>query len=360
MLSTSYKSQIDTLLKRVAGLRDDQRRHSEASFKAAQNAQRKREQAAKSRSASSARSYLQQADQDTRNALAAEKRANDCAKKIADIESQVTSKQKSLQNALKQESDRADQALAAKQRASDRETQRRRQDELKHARELAKLARPEVRHVMVPAPQPEKLRILYLTANPDREQPLRTEAEVSSVLRELRGTKYRDHIDLQVRPAATPKDLLDGINDIRPHVIHFSGHGDDGLLAFDNASLDEPDSVIVEFDLLAELLNATDRPPTLLVMNACRTLHGSDVLLEAVPVLIGMEDSVGDAAAGVFATQFYSAIASGQPIGVALRQAKVALKLALMKQDAELPQLISREDVDTERVSLVSDQGVSA
>jgi len=358
MSSISQKSQIDTLQKKAAGLRDKQRKHSEAASKAAQNAQRKAEQAMRTSSASSAKSYLRQADQETKKSLDLERKANDCARKIADIERQITAKQRSLGISMKQEQTRADRERVARQRTLDRETQKRRQDELKHAREIARLSRPEVQHVLVPLPKPEKLRILYLTANADMNQPLRTEAEVNSILRELRGTKYRDQIDLQVRPAATKKDLLDGINDVRPHVIHFSGHGDDGLLAFDNASIDDPQSVVIEFDILAELLDATGSPPTLLVMNACRTLHGSDILLEAVPILIAMNDSVSDAAAGVFATQFYSAIASGQPIGAALKQARVALKMALMKEDAELPQLACRDDVNADRVSLVSEHGV--
>ncbi|MEM5584665.1 CHAT domain-containing protein [Roseibium sp. AS2] len=109
----------------------------------------------------------------------------------------------------------------------------------------------------------------------------------------------------------------------------------------------------MEFDILAELLDATDLPPKLLVMNACNTLDGSDILLEAVPVLIAMSDTVGDAGAGVFASQFYAAIASAQSVGSALRQAKAMMKQALLREDAELPQILSRPDTDPNEVVLI-------
>lgn len=357
MSSQSIQSKIDGLRKTVVGLRKNQNKYEADAQKAAQNASAKFEQAAKTRSESSARSYFRQGEQYQKAALAAGKKANDCAAKIADAERKITSEQKSLASALQREGVKAERDRASRQRTLDRETKKRRDEELKHAREVARLTRPEVRHVIVPEPKPEKLRILYLTANPDLKRPLRTEAEVGSVLRELRGARYRDMVDLQSRPAATPQDLLNGINDVRPHVVHFSGHGDAGLLAFDNASMDDPQSVAVQFDDLAAVLDATDTPPTLLVMNACSTLHGSDVLLEAVPILIAMADPVGDAAAGVFAMQFYSAIASGQSVASALKQAKVKIKLALDREEADLPRLRSRADVDPATVSLVDDKG---
>ena len=35
------------------------------------------------------------------------------------------------------------------------------------------------------------------------------------------------HKQVDVRPAATAADLLDGITRFRPHVVHFSGHSND-------------------------------------------------------------------------------------------------------------------------------------
>ena len=106
---------------------------------------------------------------------------------------------------------------------------------------------------------------------------------------------------------------------------------------------------------MAELLAATSTTPKLLVMNACSTLEGSDVRLKAVPLLIAMADPVGDAGAGVFANQFYAALASAQPVGAAQRQSQAMTRTALLREDADLPSLVSRDDIDPEKETLIVD-----
>jgi CHAT domain-containing protein len=163
-------------------------------------------------------------------------------------------------------------------------------------------------------------------------------------------------VEVTPRPAASAQDLLDAINDIRPHVVHFSGHGWSDGLVMDNGSVDTPEGQELDFELLAKLLVATTTPPTLLVLNACETLGGADLLLSAVPVpvpvVVAMGDAIADVAASVFASQFYAAIASAQTVGVALAQAKVAMEIAQL-DDAELPEAIARDDVDIDDVVLV-------
>jgi hypothetical protein len=105
---------------------------------------------------------------------------------------------------------------------------------------VARLSSPTVRYVhelrTVPAPKPEQLRVLYLTANP--EQNLRTDAEVRGVQDQVRGALHRDLSTIDYRPAATSDDLIAGLNDLRPHVVHFSGHAGDAALLFDNGSVE--------------------------------------------------------------------------------------------------------------------------
>ena len=224
-----------------------------------------------------------------------------------------------------------------------------------------------MRYVAVKPPEPERLRVLYLTSNPEATETetiardgtitregtwLRTEAEVRGVQQMLRSSKYRDLVDLSHRPAASPQDLLDAVNDIRPHVIHFSGHGWSRGIVMDNGSVDMPEAAELNFEVLAKLLAATTTPPTLLVLNACETLAGANMLLSAVPVVIAMSDTVADIAASVFAGQFYAAIASAQSVGAALDQAKVVMEIAQL-EDAELPEAISRAEVDINDLVLV-------
>jgi hypothetical protein len=64
---------------------------------------------------------------------------------------------------------------------------------------------------------------------PDRDES--PGLEIRKVRAALRGSKYRDLVTVEHLPAATSMDLLDGLNDHRPHVVHFSGHASSlGLL----------------------------------------------------------------------------------------------------------------------------------
>jgi hypothetical protein len=101
-------------------------------------------------------------------------------------------------------------------------------------------------------------------------------------------------------------------------------------------------------------LAATSTPPRVLVLNACETLHGADLALPAVPVVIAMADT----AAIVFARRFYAAIASVQPVGIALAQAQAAMRLTT-PDDADLPHVIVRDDVDADELVLVRPPGAT-
>ena len=189
--------------------------------------------------------------------------------------------------------------------ARNRTDAKRRELEKSHARDIAMLSKTVVRHVHVRLPEPEKLRVLYLTASPATvgARLLRVDAEVNGVLRALRGAKHRELVALQQRPAATIQDLLNGLNDHRPHVVHFSGHAGGGLL-FDNASLTDPEEQLVAYAMVAKIIAATDSKPDLVVLNACSTFDGASAMLQASNVVIATTESVSDASAAIFATHF--------------------------------------------------------
>ncbi len=285
-----------------------------------------------------------------RAAEAEEKKAAEALKRVASVQEKLAAnagRQRDKQRSL-------DAALKSEQVSRDRSDDARRRKEKDHAKEVARLSRPTVHYVHLKLPEPEKLRVLYMTASPAGSGDLlRVDAEVNSVLRAIRSAKYRDLIDVRPRPAASPQDLVDGINDFRPHVVHFSGHAGESGLLFDNASITEPGDHLVSYRSLSRLLRATDQSPTLLVLNACDTADGAIELLEAVPVVIAMNAPVGDASAAVFATQLYGAIGGAQSVAAAVEQATAMTELALAL-DMELVTLCVRQDVDAACLKLVS------
>ena len=195
-----------------------------------------------------------------------------------------------------------------------------------------------------------ELTVAFLTTNPDKD--LRTDAEYRAVLTRWRESEYRDRIALENVAAASIEDLLMTFNNMKPDIVHFSGHGNAGLVVFDSDLL-YGDAVEVEFDVLKMALESTNNPPRLVVLNSCYGALRASELLGEVEAVVGMNSSIDDAAAAIFARQFYASLFSGQSADKAMKQGKVVLS-AMGLADADFPELIATESADVARMSFIS------
>jgi hypothetical protein len=301
-------------------------------------------------SVSMARTYRRNAEHLEKRAQAEDKKVTDLSVKLARSAGELATTEENLAREIRSTAKKDEDKKKAEARNREQADARRQQKEKSHAREIARLTSPTLHYVMVQPPKPEVLRVLYMTANPEMD--LRTEVEVRDVQQAVKCALHRDLIDVQYRPAATPEDLLDGLNDVRPHVVHFSGHAGEAALLFDNASVEIPQAHEVPFELLARALGATAEPPKLLVLNGCDTLNGAEVLLETTPIVIAMATEISDLAASAFAARFYAAVASAQPIGAALRQGAVLLDFMGLDEGWK-PNLLARDGVSIDDLVLV-------
>lgn len=380
MASDQYRRELAQLAKDIGKVRTDIGKEEEKARTARAASAQKRGSAQRSSSQSTRESYLRQADSEDKKVAGAERAIGTLQDKLSTLMTRQGGKEQSLRTAEKSEQATRDRAADAKLRkevaehaarikaeetrqkkekavqdALDRDAARRRRTETEHARELGRLSSGTVQHVHVHVrePEPEKLRVLYLTASPATPNldPLRVDAEVNNVLKALRGAQHRDLVDFRHRPAATVQDLVDGLNDLRPHVVHFSGHAGEGLL-FDTADPTTPGDQLVSYQRVASLLMATNQPPTLVVLNACNTANGVEDMLQVAPVVIATNDRIGDSSAHIFAVQFYSAIAAAQTIGDAVRQARAIIEMALPDEKDALV-VSAAEGVDPNELRLV-------
>jgi hypothetical protein len=195
----------------------------------------------------------------------------------------------------------------------------------------------------------KRVNVLYLTANPDLS--LRVDAEVRQVQGAIRGSKYRDNISVQYRPAADLDSLIEGLNDYRPRIVHFSGHGNAAGVAVDNPEVAGRPVKTVSFELLAKAISATDSPPEIVVLNACKSAGARKAFLPPAKVVVVMRDSVSDLAATAFAVRFYAAIAAGQSVKSAFAQGRVAIEQVSLNEVAT-PELLVAQGVDPAKIVL--------
>jgi hypothetical protein len=171
--------------------------------------------------------------------------------------------------------------------------------------------------------------------------------EVRDIKKKIQATTHRDLIRIEFAPAARSADLLEEMNSHEPHVVQFSGHGnkDKGILVCD----DRGQALAVGGDALAALFESTQVNVQVVVLNACYTREQAEAVASVVPCVIGMKGAVGDRAARVFASAFYSALGFGRSVEVAFRQGIAALRLEGIAQ-SDLPDLITRSGLKASEV----------
>lgn len=336
--------------------------------------------AAKASSESMRRSYERQAQSARKDALRGSDKIASLSKELAKIAGDVGTQQKALNAAGKSEAatakraaDNARRAREADQRrdaqerkAGERHRQQERLEderrrEVDRASTAAQIASAEQRFAaeiaIIREPKAEQLRILYATSTADEKSPLRVDQEMRRVKAAVRASTNRDLVAIEYLPAATPNDVLDALVAFRPHVVHFSGHANESVLVFDEGTdgYGPNKGKRIGPDLFRELLESTDQAPVLVVLNACKSATQLDSLLGKVAMAIGMDDSIGDVDAIVFATRFYLTLAEGQSVEAALTTARVEMKLNGLV-DHDLPTLRAIDGVNPADVRMITGQ----
>lgn len=350
MSASMYRGQLDRKRKQRI---DAEKKAGEYRMKESNKrteAAKARAAAMKTNNASTARSKASEAERRERDAANAGKEANSWSTRAAGYLREEVTLQGKVAKAEQSESAAVDRNRAQDLKRAERKTLADR-SALESRISQAEFHVDQIAR-QLPSPKPEKLRVLILGASADGG--LRVGREQKRIRAAVESALHRDRIDLDVRPAATAQDLLDGVTKFRPHVVHFSGHSNEHLIEFED-ELDEPhDGVVVSAKAFANAVRATDAPPLLIMLNSCKSAAQIDCLVADVcPFAIGMADSIDDGDAIGYAAQFYAAVANGQSVLSAHLSGRAALELAGL-DGADLPTLACAEDVDPAQAVLVT------
>jgi hypothetical protein len=143
--------------------------------------------------------------------------------------------------------------------------------------------------------------ILFLAANPSGTDRRALDQEASSIRKELERNGYRDRFELVTWWAAEPHDLLRGLRELKPAIVHFSGHGGQNGLFFQTA---KGDAQVVSPAAIAETFGAAGASVQLVVLSACYSEAPAEALLAHVACVVGMGGALHDDMSRAFAIGF--------------------------------------------------------
>lgn len=282
-----------------------------------------------------------------------EKQRADLSKKISDIETKIARKEKELvseQSKLSKE-----EAKIVKKRMDDALKLEKERDKqfsnidgaLKEQQSMYKDVSNRIDEM---TSLPEKIKVLFLAISPRDQQPLSLDEEARAITDMIRKSKHRDSVEFVSCWAVRPFDVLQAINEHEPAIIHFSGHGSIEFIAFqDDYGKTKP----VSKDALVQTMMASSSNIRLVFLNTCYSSTQAESIVRYVEATIGMNNSIGDEAARVFASQFYSAIGFGLSVETAFQQAKALLMLEGINEE-NTPELFVAQGIDSNELIIVS------
>lgn len=171
----------------------------------------------------------------------------------------------------------------------------------------------------------EKIRILFLSANPWTTSRILVDEEGREIFEKIQEGTHRDKFELHKHSAIRPFDLQRLLLMYRPHIVHFSGHGSKKHRIIlggvpGKGKLVDPHGLVDMFALYRQHVR-------LVFLNACFTERQARSLSAVIDFAVGTGKAIGDKGSVAFAGAFYRALAFGFPIRQAFESAKAELAL---------------------------------
>jgi len=278
-----------------------------------------------------------------------QRESNKCEKKISDIENKISRKQREINDEQK----KVDREVAKESQKRIDESRRQQQEYQKKMNTIDQTLNSHQSMIKKLQELPEKIVVLFFASNPLDQIQLRLDEEVRSISEMIRKAKHRDSISFESCWAVRPIDILQGLNEHQPAIVHFSGHGSDQdeLVVQDNNG----NTKVISKEAIVQTMMASSEGIRLVFFNTCYSKNQAEAVVEHVEAAIGMNTSIGDDAARVFASQFYSSIGFGFSLKKSFEQAKALLMLENINEE-DTPELFVNDGLDPEEIFIVKPQ----
>ena len=182
------------------------------------------------------------------------------------------------------------------------------------------------------------VKILFLAASPTDQTRLRVDEEMRSIDQALRQAESRDKFEIEQHFAVRAADLLGYLLRHQPHIVHFSGHGNESseIILEDNDGYSHP----ISAQALSKLFSVLKDNIRCVVLNACYSEKQAPAIVQHIDCVIGMSKKIRNSAAISFATAFYQALGFGRDIKTAFDLGCVQIEFENLDEQ-DTPQLLT-------------------
>ena len=204
-----------------------------------------------------------------------------------------------------------------------------------------------------------KTKILFLGANPINTSFLRLGEEIREISNSLRSSKLREKFIIVQEWAVTINTMLRALQEEKPSIVHFSGHGISGDekelrhlmtnrdININNKRIEgivlENDHGKINFvssDILSEIFKSCNAHIKCVILNSCYSSIQAKAINSHIPYVIGMNQRIKDNSSIIFSRAFYMALGAGRSIEDSFHIGKIELE-AIAENDASIPELYS-------------------
>lgn len=362
MSADQYRNQVASLQKTIAKLQGDKSKKVEETAKAGKRSADALAAAARSSSISTATSKRGDAVRYAGDQAKAQVEVGKLEKKIADEQKRLIAVQRRLDDEVKRELKQQDAVQAKhvkdqKKMFADQERAVREQNRKlrvlgdglsKHA-DLHAATAKEIERLKA---LPEKIAVVFFAADPGSTSStkLALDEEARLIRERIRASEYRDAVVFHTRWAVRPMDVLQAINELRPTIVHFSGHGTIGDTLVLQDDQGQPKHVSME--AIVSAMAVGSESVKLVFFNTCFSLNQAEGCTRYIPATIGMKRDVGDLPARIFSAQFYSAIGFGLSVSKAFDQARALVAMEAPGEEF-IPELYLQDGLTEESLILV-------
>ena len=343
---TTYANNVKRKKEELIKLRNERAKHTKILSETTERIVRANKQIKTTKSQSVIKSKINEISREEKKQSEAQKKISEIDSKLARKEKELATEEKKLLNEQEKNRKKRDAELNNNYSQLQNDVNKQEYKTNLLIEELKKMKDPK-----------EKINILFLGANPDiiypdgsEQSKLKLDKEAREIKESLTKSLNRDSINFETRWAVRTSDLFQAINEVNPTIIHFSGHGtEDGQLVLQDNS-DNPK--LVDIESIVKMIDAATDNLRLVVFNNCFSSQFAESVVNSIEASIGMNDSISDDAAIIFASQLYSAIGFGNSLEKAFNQAKARILLEGINEDTT-PELYVNDNLESSDIYIV-------